>query len=183
MTLHSAKGLEFPVVFMAGMEEGLMPHQRSMDSEEEIQEERRLCYVGMTRAMRNLVLSHAARRAIMGTWMPSVPSRFLAEVPDEYVELDDRTTVFRPSHRRRTQAVTPRTEYVPDASDYVDMAAAEGPGEAVPVAGQTVRHSHFGQGVVLEVRGTGAKARITVRFEHFGEKQLMAEYARLEPVF
>ena len=200
MTLHSAKGLEFDYVYMAGMEEGLLPHQRSLDTEEEIQEERRLCYVGMTRARRGLVLSHAARRAMMGAWMPTVPSRFLAELPTEEVVAQDHVSFFRPSSagRRpggqsplwggsggspgggRARPAEPAPEYVPDASDYVDVPTGE---QALPVKGQAVRHPHFGQGVVLAVSGTGARARITVRFERFGEKQLMAEYARLEPVF
>src|SRR5262245_48442020 len=90
MTLHSAKGLEFPAVFMVGMEEGLLPHARALDAEEDIQEERRLCYVGMTRAQRTLMLSYAARRATFGAWMPSQPSRFLDELPAGHVELDDR---------------------------------------------------------------------------------------------
>ncbi len=199
MTLHSAKGLEFPVVFIAGMEEGLLPHQRSLDTEEEIQEERRLAYVGMTRAMRELVLSHAGRRAMMGQWMPTVPSRFLTELDDENVVRDDRETVFRSAPRRGAQSSgsgsgfggggsRPVTEYVPDASDYVDapaggLGAEPGEAGALPKAGQNVRHPHFGQGVVLSVSGHGGSARITVRFERFGDKQLMAEYARLDPVF
>lgn len=184
MTLHSAKGLEFPAVFMVGMEEGLLPHARSVDTEEEIQEERRLCYVGMTRAKRHLVLSHAARRATFGQWMPTSPSRFLDEIGEEHVEHDDRLAGFgqragaRRSRARRTEATEP-IGYLPDPDDYLDV-----DGEiALPKPGCTVRHAHFGQGVVMAVTGAGAKARITVRFERFGDKQLMAEYAQLEEVF
>jgi DNA helicase-2/ATP-dependent DNA helicase PcrA len=191
MTLHAAKGLEFPMVCIVGLEEGILPHQRSMESELDVQEERRLCYVGITRAQRRLVLSHAGRRVLHGQWMPSLPSRFLDELPEEHIRRDDRrlaaggsgggwgggyggggggTTWKRPAQVQEAEA----SSYVPSADDYQDV--------DLPRSGQQVRHSHFGQGVVVAISGVGAKARITVRFERFGEKQLMAEYARLEPV-
>jgi len=192
MTLHAAKGLEFPMVCIVGLEEGILPHQRSMESELDVQEERRLCYVGITRAQRRLVLSHAGRRVLHGQWMPSLPSRFLDELPEEHIKRDDRrlaaggsgggwgggygggggggTTWKRPAQVQEAEA----SSYVPSADDYQDV--------DLPRSGQQVRHSHFGQGVVVAISGVGAKARITVRFERFGEKQLMAEYARLEPV-
>ncbi|GJM21699.1 MAG: DNA helicase [Planctomycetota bacterium] len=190
MTLHSAKGLEFPAVCIVGMEEGLLPHQRSLDTEDDIQEERRLCYVGMTRAQRHLVMSHAARRVLHGQWMPSPPSRFLAEIPSEHVEHQDRTsghsslnpgygrsggTNWRRPQQQAAQAgdAVEETVYVPEADDYLDV--------QLPRRGQAVRHAHFGRGVVSAVSGSGGSARITVRFDRFGEKQLMAEYARLEP--
>ena len=184
MTLHSAKGLEFPAVFIVGMEEGLLPHARSVDTEEDIQEERRLCYVGMTRAQRQLVLSNAARRATFGQWAPTLPSRFLDEIDEDQVEYDDRTTAYGlggGSRRSRSRRAEPAesTGYLPDPDDYLDVG-----GEiSIPRPGCTVRHAHFGQGVVMAVTGAGNKARITVRFERFGDKQLMAEYAQLEEVF
>ena len=189
MTLHAAKGLEFDAVFMVGMEEGLLPHARAFDAEEEIEEERRLAYVGMTRARRHLLLSFAGRRATFGTWAPTIPSRFLDEIPQEHVEHDDRRAWIaglpRPG-RLRVREERPRA---PDPDDYLDAGAgADGDegGEgarAVPRPGSTVRHAHFGQGVVVEVRGAGPSARITVRFEVFGDRQLVAEYARLQQVF
>jgi len=191
MTLHSAKGLEFPAVFMVGLEEGLLPHARALDAEEDIQEERRLCYVGMTRAQRTLMLSYAARRATFGAWMPSQPSRFLDELPAGHVELDDRiarTGLWGRSGGgvgagarggpRAGRVGDSGSTYLPDADDYLDT-----PDQPLPRPGNTVRHAHFGQGVVLSVTGVGRKARITVRFERFGDKQLMAEYAHLEEVF
>ncbi len=199
MTLHAAKGLEFPVVFMVGMEEGLLPHQRSMESEAEVQEERRLCYVGITRAQRRLVMSHAGRRVLHGQWAPSMPSRFLDELPVEHIQQDDRRSGSRAGRGggsggwggswggssgsawgssgsdQAPQSVgeAESVSYVPSADDYQDV--------DIPRVRQRVRHAHFGQGVVVAVAGVGAKARITVKFERFGEKQLMAEYARLEP--
>jgi len=184
MTLHSAKGLEFPAVFIVGMEEGLLPHARSVDTEEEIQEERRLCYVGMTRAQRQLVLSNAARRATFGQWAPTSPSRFLDEIDEDQIEYDDRTSALGlggSSRRSRPRRAEPAesTGYLPDPDDYLDV----GDEISIPRPGCAVRHAHFGQGVVLAVAGAGSKARITVRFERFGDKQLMAEYAQLEEVF
>jgi DNA helicase-2/ATP-dependent DNA helicase PcrA len=185
MTLHAAKGLEFDAVFMAGMEEGLLPHARSLDTDAEIEEERRLCYVGMTRARRRLVLSYAARRATFGQWMPTQPSRFLSELPAECVTHENRLAfgVGGPGTTARTRVREAEAEaevvYTPDPDDYLDV---ERPA-AVPRPGRTVRHAHFGQGVVLTVSGVGRSARVTVRFERFGDKQLLAEYARLEEVF
>ena len=200
MTLHAAKGLEFPLVCIVGLEEGLLPHQRSLESAQDVEEERRLCYVGITRAQQRLYITHAGRRATRGQWAPTMPSRFLDELPEEHVRRDDRRSHAGSGsgwggggwggdswggggggyggRRGSGQMADTAGEvddggYVPEADDYLDV--------AVPRPGQRVRHGHFGQGVVVDVSGTGAKARITVRFERFGEKQLMAEYARLEP--
>ncbi|MHC5209829.1 MAG: ATP-dependent helicase [Planctomycetota bacterium] len=183
MTLHAAKGLEFDAVFMAGMEDGLLPHARSLDTDAEIEEERRLCYVGMTRARRHLMLSYAARRATFGQWMPTQPSRFLSELPEEHVRHESRLA-FRAGSgastaRPRAREAEEEIVYTPDPDDYLDV---ERPA-TVPKPGCTVRHAHFGQGVVLSVSGSGRTARVTVRFERFGDKQLLAEYARLEEVF
>jgi len=181
MTLHAAKGLEFPAVFVVGLEEGQLPHARALDADDDVQEERRLCYVGLTRAQRHLTLSWAARRANFGAWAPTRPSRFLDEIPPEHVEREGRAARAGPyaplPHRR--PGVSEERGYVPEPEDYLDVDA----GVRLPRPGATVRHAHFGQGVVLKVVGAGGKARITVRFERFGDKQLMAEYARLEEVF
>jgi DNA helicase-2/ATP-dependent DNA helicase PcrA len=158
MTLHSAKGLEFPVVVLAGMEEGLFPHVRSIEEDAGIEEERRLCYVGMTRAKRQLVLTYAHQRAAFGTSRPSLPSRFLAEIPEALLE----------------RAATPRT------------AVNDWPDEARPVpevaVGDLVRHKTFGGGRVLEVDGEGPRAIITVRFDGVGTKRLALGYAPLQVV-
>jgi len=155
MTLHSAKGLEFPVVFLAGMEEGLFPHARALDEEGGLEEERRLCYVGMTRAKQRLYLSYARNRTIFGTTMPGVPSRFLEEVPEDLVA--------------RSRPAPSPTAVWPDEDREVPTFAA----------GDRVRHAAFGEGRVLEVEGEGVRAVVTVQFA-LGVKRLALGYAPLE---
>ncbi|MDQ7819717.1 MAG: DNA helicase PcrA [Armatimonadota bacterium] len=153
MTLHAAKGLEFTVVFLVGLEEGLFPHARALEEEGGLEEERRLCYVGMTRARRRLYLTHARMRAAFGSALPGVPSRFLDEIPpDLLVPLQ-----------------------VPPAPAEVDLDRDV----SVPSVGDRVRHAHFGEGRVLEVEGEGARAVITVQFAQ-GVKRLAVGYAPLE---
>ncbi len=158
MTLHSAKGLEFPIVVLAGLEEGLFPHVRSIEEEAGVEEERRLCYVGMTRAQRRLILTSARQRAAFGTASPSLPSRFLAEIPDDLLV---RTTTPR----------TPTGDW-PDEDRPVPVVAA----------GDHVRHKTFGMGRVLEVDGEGPRAIVTVRFDGAGTKRLALGYAPLTVV-
>jgi len=165
MTLHSAKGLEFPVVFLAGMEDGLFPHQRSITDLEGLEEERRLCYVGMTRAMKQLYLTYAEQRRLHGTDSYGQPSRFIKEVPEELVEeVRPRVHVSRPMSAGRFHR--PESE-------------AAAPGMRL---GARVRHGRFGEGVVLSVEGNGPHARVQVSFESQGTKWLMLQYANLEPV-
>ena len=170
MTLHSAKGLEFPFVFVCGMEEGLFPHSRSSDDPEKLEEERRLCYVGMTRAKRKLCMSHAeSRRLYGGTDRYSTPSRFLRELPPERIaEVRLRGTVSRPGVRaapRRRAGFEP----IHDESNGLRL-------------GQRVQHPKFGEGVVLMYEGQGAHARVQVNFEAAGNKWLVVAYANLAPV-
>ena len=159
MTLHSAKGLEFPVVALVGLEEGLFPHARSVEEEGSLEEERRLCYVGMTRAQSRLLLTYARQRAAYGAALPSLPSRFLAEIPPDYLV--------------RVAAPLPW-----ESSQPSDV---ERPVPVVAV-GDVVRHKTFGLGRVIEVDGEGARAIITVRFDGVGTKRLALGYAPLEPV-
>ena len=165
MTLHSAKGLEFPVVFLCGLEDGLFPHTRSITDVAGLEEERRLCYVGATRAMRDLYLTYAEQRRMHGVDSYGAPSRFIAEIPAELVE----------EVRPRVQVTRP--VYVPArAGRFMD----DEPGGLR--LGQRVRHQKFGDGVVLSVEGQGSNARVQVNFERQGTKWLMMGYANLETV-
>ena len=169
MTLHAAKGLEFPAVFLCGMEEGLFPHSRSSEDPTRLEEERRLCYVGMTRAKRKLVMSYAESRRLHGADRYSTPSRFLRELPAERVEeVRIRGTVVRPGTRFRSErrgAAAPRQ----DEPDTLRL-------------GQRVEHPKFGEGVVLTCEGQGTHARVQVNFERTGSKWLVVAYANLVPV-
>ena len=166
MTLHSAKGLEFPVVFLVGMEEGLFPSQRSVDDEGRLEEERRLAYVGITRAREKLFVTHAESRRMHGTEMLARPSRFLGEMPAELIdEVRPRVQVTRPMYAGRPREISSSLE------------------ETLPVKlGQRVSHPSFGEGVVLSAEGSGAHTRLQVNFEGAGSKWLVAAYANLTPL-
>jgi DNA helicase-2/ATP-dependent DNA helicase PcrA len=154
MTLHTAKGLEFPMVFLCGMEDGLFPHQRSLNDIDGLEEERRLCYVGMTRAMKQLFLTYAEQRRLHGVDK---------ETPEELIEeIRPRVQVSRPV--------------------AVGRFRPEEPAVAGVRLGARVRHGKFGEGVILNVEGNGAHARVQVSFESQGTKWLMVQYANLEPL-
>ena len=166
MTLHTAKGLEFPVVFLCGMEDGLFPHQRSLNDLDGVEEERRLCYVGATRAMRQLFLTYAEQRRLHGQDNYCQASRFIQEIPEELLEeIRPRVQVSRPVAAGR---------FKPPVED----SAANG-GLRL---GARVKHAKFGQGVVLDVEGQGPSARVQVNFESQGTKWLMLQYANLEGI-
>ncbi|MDP6579671.1 MAG: UvrD-helicase domain-containing protein [Vicinamibacterales bacterium] len=185
MTLHAAKGLEFPAVFMVGMEEGLFPHMRSQDDAEALEEERRLCYVGMTRAKTRLVLTSAARRRVFGEYRASDPSRFLDEIPAELLEVvdpvfstpaPDTTTFGRPRRGPRRHGPTAEEEIQPDYGyDYED----ENQSVISVRPGTRVRHATFGVGTILSVEPLTDDMKLTVRFADVGQKTLRARYARL----
>jgi len=167
MTMHSAKGLEFPLVFLCGMEDGLFPHQRSIADPHGLEEERRLCYVGITRAKEKLYITHAEQRRLHGMDNFSQPSRFIAEIPAEHVEeVRPRIQVTRPMH----------TSYTPRRKS-----AATSPGSELGIRlGQRVHHKKFGDGVILNCEGQGAHARVEVNFETAGTKWLVLSYANLD---
>ena len=159
MTLHSAKGLEFSLLFLCGMEDGLFPHQRSLNDPVGLEEERRLCYVGITRAREELYLTHAEQRRLHGEQRFSIPSRFLREIPAELIEeVRPAMVVSRPIYRRADSA----------------------PQVGGVRLGQRVRHGKFGEGIVLNSEGSGAHARVQVNFEREGTKWLVVAYANLE---
>jgi DNA helicase II / ATP-dependent DNA helicase PcrA len=163
MTLHSAKGLEFPLVFMSGMEEGLFPHRMSVEEPGRMEEERRLAYVGITRARRQLVLSYAESRRLHGRETYNAPSRFLAELPAGLIEdVRPRARISMPVYRRPAQVAG-------DAGDGLRV-------------GVRVAHQKFGEGVITDCEGQGANARIQVHFAEHGAKWLVAGYAKLEKV-
>ncbi len=165
MTLHSAKGLEFPLVFLAGMEDGLFPHLRSIDGLAGLEEERRLCYVGMTRAMQELYLTYAEQRRLYGNDTYGAPSRFIKEIPGEFLEeIRPQVRTTRPVFRGRRASGASFKEAAP----------------AGVKLGQRVRHRKFGEGMVLNYEGQGAQARVQVNFERAGSKWLVLAYANLE---
>ncbi|MEG3791307.1 DNA helicase II [Lysobacter sp. CCNWLW3] len=166
MTLHSAKGLEFPLVFLGGLEEGLFPSNRSTEESGRLEEERRLAYVGITRARQKLVLSYAETRRIHGMDMFGVPSRFLREIPPSLLhEVRPKVQVSRPVFGNQ-----PRRDY--------GHAAIEAP----PVKlGAQVRHASFGVGTVTDYEGSGAHARVQINFDEAGSKWLVLAYANLQP--
>ncbi|HET8701681.1 MAG TPA: DNA helicase II [Nitrococcus sp.] len=162
MTLHSAKGLEFPVVFLVGLEEGLFPHRMALDEPGRLEEERRLCYVGITRARERLFLTFAERRRLHGLDQYGMPSRFLQELPPELLqEVRARFSVSRPPPAAR-------------AAPAVET-------DAEFRLGERVMHETFGEGVVLRCEGNGPNARVQVNFVASGSKWLVAAYANLKP--
>jgi len=163
MTLHSAKGLEFPLVFLAGVEEGLFPHKMSADDPVRLEEERRLCYVGITRAMERLVITYTESRRLHGQENFNSPSRFIREIPSEYIqEVRLKATIKKP------------------VSNFFGTSAAK---EATGMnIGQRVWHAKFGEGVVLDMEGQGAQSRLQVSFDFDGTKWLVAAYANLKPM-
>jgi superfamily I DNA/RNA helicase len=186
MTLHSAKGLEFPVVFMIGLEDGVFPHVRSLGDPDELEEERRLCYVGLTRAEERLYLSHAWSRMMFGATDYRPPSRFLDEIPAAlFAPTDTGTRQGRGGglgrHREAVVAAALRRDRFdePVSATPVGARGAEDLGLRV---GDDVRHDKFGEGVIIDISGRGDKAEARVRFREAGEKTLLLSWAPLERV-
>jgi DNA helicase-2/ATP-dependent DNA helicase PcrA len=185
MTLHNAKGLEFSVVFMAGMEEGLFPHSRSAESEEELEEERRLCYVGITRAKERLVLTHAAERRLYGYPQANLVSRFVQEIPDEAMDkiggYERDVYTFRDQTRWNTGAVRSAEKEITAAIPAARQAVKAGSSERY-YKGAVVRHAKFGLGTVQRSEGAGDDLKISVSFPGHGVKTLAVKYANLEVI-
>jgi superfamily I DNA/RNA helicase len=183
MTLHSAKGLEYPAVFMTGLEDGVFPHVRSLGDPDELEEERRLCYVGITRARERLYLCHAWSRMLFGSTDYYPPSRFLAEIPEELVHVLGEERTVRRSERSRSGPSAHRDAVVAAAmstpSAPMGARGAEGLGLRV---GDDVAHDKFGEGVVIELIGDGDKTEAIVNFPEIGEKRLLLAWAPLQKI-
>jgi DNA helicase II / ATP-dependent DNA helicase PcrA len=195
MTLHTAKGLEFPLVFMVGMEDGLFPHQRSLNDIDGLEEERRLCYVGTTRAMRHLYITYAEQRRMHGIDSYGQASRFIQEIPEELVEeVRPRIQMQRAAYAGGGQGNSYGSGYGGGGQGGRHAGGSGSRGgaggarmgttpreEAAPgiKLGARVRHAKFGDGVVLNIEGQGPHARIQVNFEAQGTKWLMLAFANL----
>ncbi len=194
MTLHSAKGLEYPVVFVIGMEDGVFPHIRSLGDPHELEEERRLAYVGITRAMQRLHLTSAWSRMMHGTTQYNPPSRFLDEIPAELIDEIGGSRMLRSRRDRgarpdRQRIGTSHSQIGSSRDRMVDQAlaasgrpspsGAEGMGLRV---GDDVRHSQWGEGVIIDIDGSGDKAEASVHFPSVGEKRLLLSWAPLEKI-
>ena len=182
MTMHSAKGLEFPVVVISGLEEGLFPHSRSSEDEAELEEERRLCYVGITRAQRRLVLTSAARRRVFGDYKSTEPSRFIAEIPTELVEeVPSSFTSPQPSFSQfRSGGGGSYRGRVREEQPVYDYANEDQSQPSGLRPGLQVRHAHFGVGTILSVEPLSDDTKLVVRFSSVGQKTLRAKFAKLE---
>ncbi|MBX9624934.1 MAG: ATP-binding domain-containing protein, partial [Gemmataceae bacterium] len=193
MTLHSSKGLEFPVVYILAVEEGLLPHERSLGKDEDIEEERRLCFVGMTRAMKELYLCHARLREFRGQMNYAIPSSFLRELPPEVEQVDASAS----KNIARTAADEWRSRVGPAARGWADTGARPplparpssslsptipDPPDAGLSAGVLVQHGEYGLGQVTDVSGFGALRRVKIRFPGHGEKTFVADKVQLKVV-
>ena len=185
MTIHSAKGLEFPIVFLSGLEEGLFPGMRSMESDDDIEEERRLCYVAITRAKEQLYITKTISRTIHGKTMPTTASRFFKEIPVEYLE--DKTTL-QPKVAKVMQDLGVRNADAPKKEVYM----TKGFGSSVKSsgstdyskfkAGDTVEHRTFGRGEILKATPCGNDCILEIQFESIGFKRLMAAFAKVKKI-
>jgi DNA helicase-2/ATP-dependent DNA helicase PcrA len=194
MTLHGAKGLEFPVVFLVGMEDGVFPHIRSLGEPAELEEERRLAYVGITRAMKKLHLTSAWSRMMHGTTQYNPPSRFLDEIPSELIEEIGGSRMLRGRRDRGDRDTSGRTfgggRQSSENRDHMveqALAATNGPPQSGAEAlglrvGDDVRHSQWGEGVIIDIEGAGDKAEASVHFPSIGEKRLLLSWAPLEKI-
>ena len=188
MTLHAAKGLEFPLVMIAGMEEGLFPHARSVDDEDELEEERRLCYVGMTRAQSRLVLTSAVRRRVFGEYQATTPSRFLFELPTNLVrEVEPTSPPIQASATVSRRSYTPYNHHHRAGARPADEAsisfddAGEDQSSTHIRQGMRVRHPTFGIGTIESIEPLQGDVKLIVRFATVGPKKLLGRYAKLEP--
>jgi DNA helicase-2/ATP-dependent DNA helicase PcrA len=171
MTLHTAKGLEFPTVFLTGMEDGIFPHSRTLGEKDEVEEERRLAYVGLTRARQHLYISRAQYRSTWGAPNYNPPSRFLDEIPEDVIEWrnESSTSVSASLIKRSKVATAPPPRATGKKISAIELQI-----------GERVSHDTFGVGTVVSVAGEGDKAEATINFGQYGEKRLLLRYAPVE---
>jgi len=184
MTLHAAKGLEFPVVFMTGMEEGLFPHARTTVAGEEVEEERRLCYVGMTRAMEKLYLTHARRRRVYGSYQFNPRSRFLDEISAELLDQPAPPALQKPATHNLAsifEQLAPSPLADEEESPFEEEVSIVPEAEEGLRLGRRVRHAKFGIGTVRRIEGSGDNQKVTIYFNSVGMKKLLLKFAGLEP--
>jgi DNA helicase-2/ATP-dependent DNA helicase PcrA len=179
MTMHNAKGLEYPIVFITGMEEGLFPHNNSIEQDDEVQEERRLCYVGLTRAMDILYLTGAACRYVYGTPQWRAPSRFLSEIPKDMIQFTGKAAGIVATVGGLYEVDNAKKK---EFDELKDPEWDDEPVMAPYMLGDTVKHPKFGRGMVLGLMGTGEDLKVTVSFPNHGKKQLLAKLAKLEKI-
>ncbi len=192
MTLHTAKGLEFPVVFMIGLEDGVFPHLRSLGEPDELEEERRLAYVGITRAQQRLYLCHAWSRTLFGGTQYNPPSRFIEEIPDALVHAIEQRRASRGGRtygaggwggdrgdRRDPDRIAANRERMVEAALRTRGPTPSGAEALGLKLGDDVRHPQFGEGVIIHVEGQGDKTEAVIRFRDVGEKRLLLSWAPL----
>jgi DNA helicase-2/ATP-dependent DNA helicase PcrA len=190
MTVHCAKGLEYPIVFVAGLEENLFPHPMSSGSDEDLEEERRLCYVAMTRAKQRLLLSHAGHRRLQGTYLPSRPSRFLDEIPHELIqEVSPAADGFFGEWKRPAYGGLPEAGSSAARAALAVRGCPEAPVRPRPAAapapdgysiGAFVLHPRFGSGQILDREGGGKHLKLTIQFTSHGRKKILPAYTKLQ---
>jgi len=182
MTLHTAKGLEFPVVFVMGLEDGVFPHLRSLGEPRELEEERRLCYVGITRARQRLYLTHAWSRNLWGSTQYNPPSRFLKEIPEQLMNLVEGAESATRARRQTSGGFAWGKEAMVDraARSATTPARTKGADQLGLRVGDDVVHSKWGEGVIIDIIGEGEKAECVIRFPSVGEKRLLLAWAPLK---
>jgi DNA helicase-2/ATP-dependent DNA helicase PcrA len=197
MTIHAAKGLEFPVVFIVGLEDGVFPHLRSIGDPDELEEERRLAYVALTRAQERLYLTHAWSRTLYGGTQYNPPSRFLDEIPSELIEVIEQRRASRGGRTYATSGgggggggggygsrgagVAANRERIVERAMRPSTGPAKHGAEALGLnVGDDVVHATFGEGVIIHLEGSGEKAEVVIRFPQVGEKRLLLSWAPLK---
>ena len=177
MTLHSAKGLEFPIVFLAGMEEGIFPISRALSSDQDLEEERRLCYVGITRAKEILFLTHAMVRTLYGRTNYNGISRFIDEIAEDYIDMDKQEEA-----RKQERSLAPDAGIYRGLSMGIETKPVENTSSSEVKPGSKVRHEKFGVGTVISIKGSGEKAELTIAFDNAGIKKLVLGFAPIKIV-